>query len=277
MRARAARPAPRPASARRSRPCASSAAATAIVPAGVASRTTRTTSAMGGRSRSLTLRPHAARALEAIELGHVPVGARATAQPRRQLLDEQRDLADDLDPRRVLSARRPGRRGEAQQTGSAAGNAPSGSSAASRPIATARSARWRIASGAGLAPDQPEVQGMRIGKRALAVSGHHDRRGQRLGQGAQPRRHLQGAALASGDEDRPLRLARRSAAPSRPTGVGHGARRRANGRGQRNGARRRPCPAPPRDGPDRAARSGRAGMRGRSSAPPCPRARRGSP
>src|SRR5205823_7135472 len=34
-------------------------------------------------------------ALETIERGHVPIGARAATQPRRQLLDDERDLADD--------------------------------------------------------------------------------------------------------------------------------------------------------------------------------------
>src|SRR3989442_1037555 len=48
--------------------------------------------------------------LHAVELGHVPVGARTTAQARRELLDHERDIADDLDDRAVPFARRRRRR-----------------------------------------------------------------------------------------------------------------------------------------------------------------------
>src|SRR5207247_11046662 len=44
-------------------------------------------------------------ALEAIERGDVPVGARAPTQARRQLLDDQRDLADHTVARRAADTR----------------------------------------------------------------------------------------------------------------------------------------------------------------------------
>ncbi len=208
-------------------------------------------------------------ALESIELGHVPVGARAAAQPRRQLLDER---ARYLRERPFLVV--PGetaavalRDGGRRATAASASEGNLGLvDADHHDQISARKDRHRPAAGS----DEPEIQGVRIGQRALALCLSPGR----VRAATPPERAASRLPRSSGTASPAIRIGRYG------SGEEIGGQVEGSDRGNplepgeptwRPGRRAQsPCRAAPRDGRDRAARSGRAAWRGRSSELPCP-------
>src|SRR5882724_8837919 len=138
-----------------------------------------------------------ARALEAVELGDVPVGPVTIPEPRRQLLEDGPDLPGDFHgrsrvTRRLWRADREHGHGRAGRCGHGLGRI--------EPERHHEVGELQQALVDDLDPDNAQHQRMRIRQRALAAKGHQHGRRQRLHEGAHPRLAGGGTTVQSGEQ-----------------------------------------------------------------------------